>query len=184
MTRKIKIKNLEIPYTLRRSRRAKHLRLTVNDKGELSATLPFFLRISTLERFIKAKSAWIIRKTNEVKRQPLGLLKRGNRKQYLKHKEKARVLAHEKLDHFNSHYRFKFNRISIRNQRTRWGSCSSKKNLNFNWRVIYLPQNCTDYLIVHELCHLREMNHSKKFWKLVEETIPDYKTLRKKMLNL
>ena len=184
MTRKIKIKNLAIPYSFRRSRKARHLRLMINSRGELSATLPFFLGISILERFIKEKSDWIIKKRSEIAKNPSRLLWKGGKRLYKKHKEEAKALVINKLNYFNCHYRLKFSRLSIRNQKTRWGSCSSKGNLNFNWRIVYLPEECVNYLIVHELCHLKEMSHSKRFWKLVEETIPNRKELRKKMLNL
>lgn len=73
---------------------------------------------------------------------------------------------------------FEFNNIAIRDQSTRWGSCSSKKNLNFNWRLIFGPEEVLDYVIVHELCHLKEMNHSKNFWNLVASIMPDYKQRR------
>jgi predicted metal-dependent hydrolase len=68
-----------------------------------------------------------------------------------------------------------FRRIFIKGQKTRWGSCSSLGNLNFNWRLMMCPPEVIDYIIIHELCHLREMNHSPRFWKLVEERCPDYK---------
>ncbi len=79
----------------------------------------------------------------------------------------------------NAHYALSFNKVAIRNQRTRWGSCSKKGNLNFHYRITELPESLADYLIVHELCHLAELNHSKKFWALVGETIPDHKVRRK-----
>ncbi len=72
-------------------------------------------------------------------------------------------------------YDFKFNRIFIRNQNTKWGTCSSKKNLSFNWRLIRCPMFVIEYLILHELSHLKEMNHSRKYWELVESMCPDYK---------
>jgi len=72
-----------------------------------------------------------------------------------------------------------YNRISIRDQKTRWGSCSRLKNLNFNWRLIMAPVQVIDYLIIHEVAHLAEMNHSSRFWKLVEGICPDYKIQRK-----
>lgn len=98
---------------------------------------------------------------------------------YLQNKEKARTLILERLDYFNKYYDFEYNRVSIRNQRTRWGSCSSKGNLNFNYKILFLPMQLADYIIVHELCHVKELNHSKNFWSLVQKTIPDYKQYRK-----
>lgn len=65
--------------------------------------------------------------------------------------------------------------IRIKDVKSRWGSCSSKRNLNFNWRLVMAPMEVLDYVVVHELCHLKEMNHSKNFWRLVEEIQPDYK---------
>ena len=73
---------------------------------------------------------------------------------------------------------FKYNKISIKELRTKWGSCSSLKNLNFNWRIIFAPKNVLKYLVVHEICHLKEMNHSDKFWNLVEKVDPNYKESR------
>lgn len=95
------------------------------------------------------------------------------------YKKKAEEVIHDRLQFFNEHYSFKYNRVSLRNQKSRWGSCSRLKNLNFNWRLIMAPIEVIDYVVVHELCHLKQMNHSPKFWGLVEETIPDYKEVRK-----
>lgn len=67
------------------------------------------------------------------------------------------------------------NRVYVRNQQTKWGSCSSKRNVSLNWRLVKCPEAVRDYLIIHELCHLKEMNHSKAFWSLVEQHMPDYK---------
>jgi predicted metal-dependent hydrolase len=96
----------------------------------------------------------------------------------------ARALVTERLWHFNQHYQHKYNKIFIRNSRTRWGSCSSRANLGFNYRAAKLPPDLLDYLVVHELCHLKEMNHSKNFWALVEQTIPDWKERRKKLQKI
>ena len=84
----------------------------------------------------------------------------------------------------NLYYGFKYKKISIRNQRTRWGSCSKAGNLNFNYRLFFLSNEEMDYVIAHELCHLKEFNHSPKFWKLVEEFCPNYKAIRRKIKKL
>lgn len=75
------------------------------------------------------------------------------------------------------------NKVTIKAQKTRWGSCSSLGNLNFNWRLIMMPQKIIDYVVVHELCHLKEMNHSSAFWNRVEEIMPDYRNRRKWLKN-
>ncbi len=108
-------------------------------------------------------------------------LPRRHRGAYLKYKEQARALVCERLAHLNQPYNFTYGRIAIRNTKTTWASCSKKGNLNFNYRVVYLGQDLLDYLIVHELCHLQEFNHSKRFWELVARTVPDYKTLRRQL---
>jgi predicted metal-dependent hydrolase len=107
--------------------------------------------------------------------------RKGNRLEYLKYREVARVLVGERLSHFNQFYNFKIGRVAIRNQRTRWGSCSKNGNLNFNYRIALLPAQVADYLIVHELCHLGQFNHSPRFWSLVSQTTPNYRTLRLKL---
>lgn len=100
------------------------------------------------------------------------------RTQYLAHKEAARVLVHARLEHFNAIYKFTYKRVVIKNQKTCWGSCSSKGNLNFNYKIVLLPERLADYIIAHELCHLREFNHSRAFWDLVAQTMPDYARAR------
>lgn len=107
-----------------------------------------------------------------------------NTAEYLHYKEQARVLVHTKLAYWNAFYLFSYKRISIKNQKTRWGSCSSKGNLNFHYKIIMLPEHLVDYLIVHELCHLGQMNHSKAFWDLVARTIPDYQIRQKALLAI
>lgn len=96
-------------------------------------------------------------------------------KHYQVHKESARVLVHDRLHHYNQHYQLAWNRVAIRNQRRCWGSCSSLKNLNFNYKILFLPAHLQDYIIVHELCHLEHLHHGHEFWQLVAEQLPDYK---------
>ncbi len=98
--------------------------------------------------------------------------------EYLKHKEQARRLITSRLTSLNAFYNYKYNRIFIKNQKTRWGSCSKKGNLNFSYKIIFLPTQLINYIVVHELCHLGEFNHSGEFWNLVGQTIPDYKKIK------
>lgn len=95
---------------------------------------------------------------------------------YVANKESARALVLARLEHWNRFYGFSYNRVAIRNQKTCWGSCTSKKNLNFSYKLMFLPEHLMDYIIVHELCHLKELNHGKGFWDLVGESIPEYKS--------
>lgn len=98
------------------------------------------------------------------------------------YREQAREVFTERLKFFQKMLGVEYNSINIRDQKTRWGSCSGRKNLSFSWRLIMSPQEVLDYVVVHELCHLIHMNHSKKFWETVESIIPQYK-IRKKWLK-
>lgn len=104
-----------------------------------------------------------------------------SKRDFVLQKAKALALVNTKVEHYNSIYGYSFNTIRIKNTTSRWGSCSSKGNLNFNYRIVFLPEKIADYIIVHELCHLGEFNHSHKFWSLVERTIPDYLQIRSEL---
>jgi len=130
-----------------------------------------------LEKYLKEKADWILEKSEYFK----GLKLPGpeeNHLNYLQAKQQAKLYISDKVSHFNKLYNFSYNRITIKNQRTCWGSCSKKANLNFNWKIINLPETLADLIIVHELCHLKEFNHSQRFWDLVAIAIPDYKIRR------
>lgn len=93
--------------------------------------------------------------------------------------QKALSVIPDKVKYYAEIMGVIYGRITIRNQKTRWGSCSSKGNLNFNCLLMLMPDKVLDYVVVHELCHLRQMNHSKKFWKEVERYMPDYPNYKK-----
>lgn len=172
------------------SARAKHVRIDVYPDGRVVVTKPTHLPMFAVQAFVKTRGAWIEEtrakfiarvKRLERKREKLGLAapealpkpRRGS-KAYNDAVKAARTLAASRLAHFNTHYDFRHGTISIRNQKTRWGSCSAAGNLSFNYRIAFLAPELVDYLIVHELCHTKEHNHSTKFWSLVAETIPEY----------
>lgn len=93
--------------------------------------------------------------------------------------QKALSVIPDKVKYYAEIMEVTYGRITIRNQKTRWGSCSSKGNLNFNCLLMLMPDKVLDYVVVHELCHLKQMNHSKKFWMEVEKYMPDYKSYKK-----
>jgi len=181
MKKEILLKNEKVEYRLKKSRRARNISLTIGKSAELSVTIPFWADENRALEFILKKADWILQKMKYFKDIQSSLLPERSRKDYLKCKELAREITEKKLEYFNQFYNFSFNRISIRNQKTRWGSCSRNGNLNFSYRIAYLPEKLCDYIIVHELCHLSEFNHSKKFWELVAKTVPDYKEVRRKI---
>jgi len=94
-------------------------------------------------------------------------------------RKNAKELIRARVEHWASVLNLEYNRISVKDQRTIWGSCSVKKNLNFYWRLAAAPEEILDYIVIHELCHLREMNHSKNFWALVHSACPEYSARRK-----
>ena len=178
----ITLQNRSVEYVLKVSARARMLRLAVYRGGEFVVTAPRHASESSIEKFIVQKSQWVLDKIDHAAR--LGpavprLVPKGSRADYKKYKEQALALATGKTAEFNRFYGFSYNRISIRNQKTRWGSCSKNGNINYNYRIALLPEPLADYLVVHELCHLGQMNHSRKFWDLVAKTIPDYKERRR-----
>ncbi|MCL5775297.1 MAG: M48 family metallopeptidase [Patescibacteria group bacterium] len=179
----MKTKDQAINYTLRRSRRARHLRLAVYCTGMVVVTAPWGFDLRRLEDFVRQKTSWIIEKLDFFKKHPQNSATQLPRKEYLAFKVQALALAKYKVDYWNQFYGFGYNRINIKNQSTRWGSCSKKLNLNFNYKIVKLDERLVDYLVVHELCHLKEFNHSEKFWALVAKTIPEYKICRKELKN-
>jgi hypothetical protein len=171
----------EIEFILRPNRRVSALRLSVYPDGRVAVSAPARLSVSSIEAFVKNKTDWIVDKINHFKKFTGRTVLRGGRREYLKHKEIARTLAHERLAHFNKFYQFNYRAVAIRDQKSRWGSCSKQGNLNFSYKIARIDPDLADYIIVHELCHLKEFNHSKRFWDLVAQTVPNYKALRKRL---
>lgn len=157
------------------------MRLAIYRDGAFVVTAPLFIKQSITEQFIIKKSQWVLDKLDYFKKFSGNNILNKNGKDFSEHRKTALTLVEERIKHFNNLYKLKFNKISIKNQKTRWGSCSSKNNLNFNYKIALLPQQLSDYIIVHELCHLGEFNHSPKFWNLVSKSIPDYLAIKKEL---
>lgn len=173
MQKRIQLHKKKVEYTLRVSARAKRMRLAIYCDGAFVVTVPRTMNQNMIEKFIIQKSRWILEKMDYFKSAP-GFGFTSSLNDFQVYKDEALELAERRIAHFNKIYRFNFNKINIKNQKTRWGSCSRKQNLNFNYKIALLPSRLSDYIIVHELCHLGQFNHSPKFWNLVEKALPDY----------
>ncbi len=156
------------------------MRVSVYRGGDVRVTVPRSATNLMIDKFLSQHAQWIFKSVQHFKKLPaVTLVSRANRKDYLLHKDAALRLAKERLEYFNKLYGFTYGKVSIKNQKTLWGSCSKSGNLNFTYRIAMLPEKFSDYIIVHELCHRGEFNHSRRFWDLVAKTIPDYEELRK-----
>ena len=167
---------MNISYQVIRSNR-KTIALQITPEGQLLVRSPRAMSDARIREFVQSKSSWIqkhmqtrpqLPKLSEAQLRIIG--------------EEAAKRIPARVAYFAPLLGVACNRITIRTQRTRWGSCSSKGNLNFNRLLVLAPAAVLDYVVVHELCHLREMNHSPQFWSLVESILPDYKQ-RKKWLK-
>ena len=174
-------------YEIRESTRAKRLTLTVHPDGRVVVTKPVRISLKAAQAFVlkhrewieRAKEAFIKRSAKKRTNQIVLPRPRKNSNAYKEARKEARILVTERLKYFNELYNFTYGTISIRDQKTRWGSCSAKGNLSINYRIVYLPKELQDYIVVHELCHTKEHNHSERFWAQVARAIPEHMSLRK-----
>ena len=180
--REIVVGDRRIPYTLHRSARARRLRISIYPGRDIRVALPRRFSVRAAEDFVRKKAGWILRHWGNasVSAEP-SADRVARRADYLRHCARACAIAKDRLHHFNAFYGFRYRRVAVKMQTTLWGSCSAKKNLNFNYRIALIPPHLADYVIVHELCHLQEMNHSTTFWNLMSRAIPDWRDRRREL---
>lgn len=163
-------------YKLIRSHR-KTVSVRVTPEGEVEIRAPWLYARYKIEAFLRQKEPWIegqLRRRSAAARvQPL------TEQEHQALAEAAKKWFSERTAHFAPLVGVTYSRITIRTQHTRWGSCSAKGNLNFNCLLMLAPETVRDYVVVHELCHRKEMNHSPRFWQEVEQVMPDYRTHKK-----
>ena len=184
MNRTIALGATTYAYTLRKSLRTRQIRLSVSSGGALAVSAPYWVTGGFIERFLISHAEWIGEKVEQFKRIGHSPLARGGKREYARYKEAARALAVARLTQLNEVYGFTYHQVSIRNQKTHWGSCSKRGNLSFNYRIALLPADLADYVILHELCHLGAFDHSNCFWSLVVRVMPDYKERRRALRQL
>ena len=212
------VNDVEFPYQIRFSKKAKYLQLKINHSNSLELVIPKRYSLKDGEKFINDKIDWIKKYSGKltqkdekyfflgeeikilqiydlfVKRPQIKFVKKVLRIKipngsnyelnelylaFLKRQTKKYLI--ERVNYLANKFNLNVSKISIRGQKTRWGSCSSSGKLSFNFKLMKFRKDVIDYVIIHELCHLKEMNHSKKFWKLVESYCPNYKTLRREL---
>ena len=162
----------------------KTLAIQINPDLSVTVRAPMYAPQSDIERILREKEGWIqkhIEKIREQEAKKKEIQGESVESEYLTNEE-IKKLADKALQHipkrvsyFAKQIGVTYGKITIRNQKTRWGSCSSKGNLNFNWKLILMPREVLDYVVVHELAHRKEMNHSRAFYQVVESIMPDYK---------
>jgi len=176
---------------IKHSKRARHISLTVISSSTVRLTVPYHLRNQEqeiLQKIVKQKGTWI-------KKQLIKFKKREQKRLYLPDRIEVnnKILTDLTLKNWGKQkiiyatknlaqkYNFKFNRIFIRNQKTRWGSCSSRANLSFNYKIALLPQDLFEYIVLHELVHLHHPHHQRTFWQELESICSNTKAKRKQL---
>lgn len=163
--------------------RRKTVAIQVTSEGKVVVRAPYRCPRSFIEAFVRGKEDWVLKHLEQA--QANLEKRRASAHPPLSAEERARyiMIARDiftrKVEYYARIMGVSYGRISIREQKTRWGSCSSKGNLNFNWRLIFAPPEVLDYVVVHELAHRKEMNHSKAFYAIVESIMPDYRKWKK-----
>ena len=174
-----------VSYTYRVHPKAKRIGLRISQEGNLSVTAPRFVPQYLTKKFLEHHAEWILQKVAYYKERalthPVPSYSTHEKKEYA---IKTKILVEERLQHYNELYNFRWKKITIRDTKTRWGSCSKKGNLNFNYKLALLPEHLASYVVVHELCHLGELNHSQDFWNLVAKALPEYKKYKEELKSI
>lgn len=170
---------MDISYQWIRSRR-KTIAIQIDRNGQVILRTPYGITKRQAEKFLDEKKDWILKNIRQVENRKTDqiMISEEQRREGI---ERAKRIFPERTAYFALRMDVDYGRITIREQKTRWGSCSSKGNLNFNWKLVLLAPELLDYVVVHELAHRREMNHSKDFWKIVEAELPDYRERRRRL---
>lgn len=170
----------DIGYTLKRSKRARTMRLAIYPDGNVVVTVPWFFGVRAIEEFIAKHSTWVRSKVEEARGRTILRIRRSDIPEL---KKQALVIAAELCAEYATHYGVSYKKIAVRAQKSRWGSCSERGNLSFNYKIALLEPRLAQYIVAHEICHIRQFDHSKAFWALVAEKFPDHRELREQLRN-
>ena len=171
-----KRKTEHVSYGLIRAQR-KTMALKVSVDGTVTVRIPYGVRPEEADRFVEAHVDWIRKRIAECRERAAARPAYTDREREAG-KRLAKELLLKKCRYFAERMGVSYGTVTVREQKTRWGSCRAKGNLNFNWKLALMPEEILDYLVVHELAHRKEMNHSDRFWAEVERVLPDYRQRR------
>lgn len=171
----MKMKIDEYNVEVRRSKR-KSAAIKITADMQIVVFVPLYVSDNEIERMVISKSKWIDEHMLKVQSaiDERSKLEKITFEQIKELADQAVEYIPKRVKYYAEKENFVYNKITIKNLVSRWGSCSTKGNLNFNCLLMLTPDYVIDYIVVHELCHLREMNHSEKFWAEVEKIMPDY----------
>ena len=157
----------------------KTVSIQINLDLDITVRVPRSASKKDIEQILKENEPWINKKIEKMKEKKAKYealnIKKLTYEEINELADKAILVIPKRVEYFAKLVGVTYGNITIRNQKTRWGSCSSKGNLNFNCLLMLVPSQVLDYVVVHELCHRKEMNHSKAFWNEVEKVLPNYK---------
>lgn len=173
----------DIPVQIIRSYR-KTMAIQIGSDCTVKARIPYGIPDHIIQEYISKHQGWIVRKYTETsarkrERQQADIPSYDELDSFTKKLIKEKIV--ERVLYYSELIGVSVGRVTVRNQKTRWGSCSSKGNVNFNYRLYYMPEPLLNYVVVHELAHRRHMNHSLIFWEEVSKYCPDYKERRKQL---
>ena len=168
------------PVLFERSKRARHVNISVKPFRGVRVAVPDRVSFSKAEAFVRTKIDWIKKQSEKMKQYEREYNFNSSVNETLD-KAKARSMLTGRLKYLAEKHGFTYNRVFIRNQRTRWGSCSHKNNISLNMRIIKLPDELVDYVILHELVHTHRKDHSKAFWTEMDKLVGDGKKMSSRL---
>ncbi|MGD8208648.1 MAG: M48 family metallopeptidase [Desulfobacterales bacterium] len=174
----IELKNVG-SILIERSRRAKHLSLSVKPFKGARVAVPIGVSFASAEIFARSKIAWLKKHLDKMVLMEQAARALSKNKPIIQATARKHLI--DRLNFLSQKYGFNYNRVFIRNQKTRWGSCSAKNNINLNINLVRLPEELIDYIILHELVHTRVKNHSRRFWDQMDKLLGDAKKLDRKL---
>lgn len=159
-----------------RHRRARRYVLRVNHDGTLRLTMPRWGSLEAARRFARGERRWIERERARLLHRTAPSISPA---ECAALRRRARIELTARLRTLAAQHGFEAGRVTIRDQRSRWGSCSPSGDISLNWRLVTMPDAVRDYVLLHELAHLREPNHSRRFWRLMSQICPDWRDARR-----